>query len=98
MNPLEFIRLFTSHNPTHKLVPIIPTIPFDPTQKIATIQAHRTIIESYGCPKCNNVNLKVDALEEANKGWEAKVHCSRCKTKLSVNDEGFHVDFIEETE
>jgi DNA-directed RNA polymerase subunit RPC12/RpoP len=50
-------------------------------------------MENYPCPKCSNRNLHVLLLEEGRKGWEARVECDRCGSKMVVNEGGFHMDF-----
>jgi hypothetical protein len=75
---------------THKIVPLNT---FNPTNHMSTVKAHRTVIESYPCPKCGNSNLKVLSLEEGDKGWEATVQCSRCQSSMTLNNTGFRANF-----
>ena len=70
-------------------------IKFNPTQRLATIDNHRQIIEGYMCPKCGNKNLKVLSLEEGSMGWEAKVQCERCVSHMTLNNTGFQINFTD---
>ena len=72
-----------------------PWITFKPTSQISTMEEHRSLIESWACPKCRNKNLKVSSLEEGRKGWEAKVRCERCASVMTLNNTGFQVNFTE---
>jgi hypothetical protein len=66
---------------------------FNPETKLETSKQHRLRIENQPCPKCFNRNLNVLLLEEGTKGWEARVECDRCGSKMVINESGFHMDF-----